>query len=76
MTALEMFEKLNYLKINSPDHLILFQFNDIDYHFQFTVGFNLSTKLYYASSENGALGIGLELHEAIIQQMKELGWIK
>lgn len=76
MTAEALFKMYDFVKVQSPSHLILFKLANDEYNFGFTVGFNISSKLYYASGNNeSSVGICLGLHEAITQQMKELGWI-
>ena len=87
MTAKEMFEALGYKKVDNP-HELRHEFNDWyskdDVVYEFWVGRALSFRVYFI---NGSWGFsaddnvgfefeGTKLLEAILQQMKELGWFE
>ena len=64
-TAKEMFEELGYEKLNTSDSVIAYikVFDEI--------WFNVNLKSYAS-----LYGIGIDVHKAIHQQMKELHWIE
>lgn len=77
-TAQKMFEKLGYKKVTLP-FVFEYRLNLISHSLmeEFVVEFNLLNKSYTLHSGHLVSSIELngELHQAITQQMKELGWI-
>jgi len=77
MTAKEMFEALDYKIIENNERIITYMMyigDDMK-----KCSFYLIEKMYKVwidSWETYAENINTDLHEAITQQMKELGWIK
>ena len=63
-TAKEMFEELGYRKMDTSASVIVYTkvFDEI--------WFNVNLKSYAS-----LYGIGIDVHKAIHQQMKELGWL-
>lgn len=83
MTAKEMFEKLGYEEFENDKSFIQYRddsHGDGDYAF---VRFNHMWKEYetgyydgYETKNEETYTVSIELHQAITQQMKELGWIE
>lgn len=73
MTANEMFEKLGY-RIHTHNEVYI---DYIDNKGKF-ISFEIEHKLYYVSDYKSDMteNIYIEEHQAIHQQMKELGWIE
>ena len=85
MKAKEMFEALGYRKANSGNDNWLIRycklFRDEDKEeVNYVISFWGETKTYDTTEMkdnfNWGLDISKELHEAITQQMKELGWLE
>ena len=76
MTAKEMFEKLGYKvvwdKVEDSERKIVYQYQ---YNF-IAFKLNENSDLLGYTSSNLSYTIYPDLHQAITQQMKELGWIK
>lgn len=80
-SAKEMFEKLGYEQTNNDLCCISYKLNEkkIEYGKRDYIVFFLTKKIYhccvdYAECDEAAKTINVELHQAISQQMKELGW--
>lgn len=71
MAAKEMFEKLGYLILENEWSII---FLDKGNETEFRVSFYKGENVYLVQTFNSV--VSLELHLAIHQQMKELGWIE
>ena len=84
--AERMFNELGYIKVDEP-HKLKHEFNDFyledDVVYEIWIGRKLSFRVYFI---NGSWGFsaddnvgfefeGTKLLEAILQQMKELGWL-
>ena len=76
MTAKEMFEKLGYKLIENVWNKNLITYKYIQYE----LDFDLVDKSYLFGEDEveywGSASIDLALHQAIVKQMKELGWIE
>ena len=75
MNAKEMFEKLGYKLVEDIWNNNLFRYKYIQYELVFdliekTYAFIQTDDDYY-----GYASVDLDFHQAITQQMKELGWI-
>lgn len=72
--AKDMFEEIGY------ERILIDNYNDskaIEYTDGYTSFlFVVDKEAYYASCDNDVVWIEMEEHQAIHQQMKELGWIK
>lgn len=87
MSAKEMFEALGFQEINTGNRNWLIRFNKVvrindDDYKDVNISFWISDKFYECTDwANGpdldiwGSHINSELHQAITQQMKELGWI-
>ena len=83
MAAKEMFEALDYEQTTNSDNLIEYtddSYGDGDYKY---VSFNRMWIEYevgyfdgYDTKRKQPIDVSIEEHEAITQQMKELGWVK
>lgn len=81
MNAQEMFEELGY-KVTYYENVIYYI--KIEAYVgrgrrksnSYTISFNLLEKQYTTMFNSWQLSINAKLHEAITQQMKELGWLK
>ena len=79
MNAQEMFEKLGYKKASS--HIEQIITNLLSYEKGlYKIDFDLLGKIYIAYKEENdewtSIIIEIDEHQAITQQMKELGWIE
>jgi len=76
MTAKEMFKELGYKLKNSNDEEIEY-IEDIESRYKNTITFELIGKKYDCTSYfTSSIYITPKLHQAITQQLKELGWIE
>lgn len=85
-TAKEMFEELGFYVDTHSEEIGIYEFHkDIKFDGYSTkrVHFDLRSKLYYvyyAKGNNfgdfGECEVTIELHNALTQQMKELGWLE
>ena len=75
MTAKEMFEKLSFKQIEEDEYSLKYYSNEI--YYDVTVYFNKEKQSYIVTYNiEIPRSITLELHKAIHQQMKELGWLE
>ena len=74
ITAQEMFEKLGYKMTRLTEEEI--QYKNQILHHDLEIYFDLVEKNYNAFDYIGACDVTPKLHQAITQQMKELGWIE
>lgn len=75
MTAQEMFEELGYEIYYTLEDVAWNAPMEYIHHDGLIIGFDLDDRVYYYS-EHLLIDTSIELHKAIHQQMKELGWIK
>lgn len=71
MKAQQIFEKLGYFKIEKQDTILY-----IDKVNFSRIRFNKLKKRYTVDEVSCVSSITIELHQAITEQIKELGWIE
>ena len=75
MNAQEMFEELGY-KFNEDEIEIMYSFPKYYDGYYLRIVFDKIMSSYKVTKLNHSTSIGIKLHQAITQQMKELGWIE
>ena len=79
MTAKEMFEKLEYTQRHNEDNSVIwYEHNKVDLTFEFRQSSNRIYQIYAPKlneDDDDTLNFSVRLHQAITQQMKELGWL-
>jgi len=72
MTAKEKFEKLGFdldIYEYNGEEFLEYSFNDVE-----VIEFNKTKRIYKIFVPK--INVSIEIHQAITQQMKELGWIE
>jgi len=73
-TAKEMFEELGFKRIRNTKTYIAYKYDNLGITTWLT--FDLKAKTYQGQVNNYHYPFSILQHQAITQQMKELGWIE
>ena len=75
MSAKEMFEKLGFTDLGIEFGILTYGIEVMGIANGKSIVFDLNNKTYIADDYYDPMEINIDIHNAITQQMKELGWI-